>query len=103
MGVWEARDRLRIVDRMKDMIDVSGLKVYPNEVEMALTQHPAVLEAACIGVPDQRSGEAVKVFVVLKTGQSLTAGKSGRICGILLLPTKFHARWSFLPACPSPM
>lgn len=62
----------RIVDRKKDMIDVSGLKVYPNEVEAAITNHPAVVEAACIGVPDERTGEAVKVFLVLKPGHTLT-------------------------------
>jgi long-chain acyl-CoA synthetase len=64
-----------IVDRKKDMIDVAGLKVYPNEVEGEITHHPAVLEAACIGVPDERTGEAVKLFVVLRPGTSL--GRSG--------------------------
>ena len=56
----------RIIDRKKDMINVSGLKVWPREVEEILYEHPAVKEAAIIGVPDQRSGEAVKAFVVLK-------------------------------------
>ena len=64
---------VRIVDRKKDMIDVSGFKVFPNEVEDVLAMHPAVLEAACIGVPDDKSGEAVKVFVVLKPGAQATA------------------------------
>lgn len=100
VGVWEARDRLRIVDRMKDMIDVSGLKVYPNEVEMALTQHPAVLEAACIGVPDQRSGEAVKVFVVLKTGQSLTAGEVRAYLRDFIAPYKIPRQVEFLASLP---
>ena len=58
----------RIVDRKKDMIDVSGFKVWPREVEEILFEHPAVQEAAVIGVPDARSGEAVKAFVVLKKG-----------------------------------
>jgi long-chain acyl-CoA synthetase len=57
---------VRIVDRKKDMIAVSGFKVYPNEVEAAVAQHPGVLECAAIGVPDEHSGEAVKVFVVKK-------------------------------------
>jgi len=62
----------RIVDRKKDMILVSGLNVYPNEVENVVTMHPDVLEAACIGVPDQHSNEAVKVVVVLRPGADLT-------------------------------
>lgn len=56
----------RIVDRKKDMINISGLKVWPREVEEVLYEHPAVREAAVIGVPDQASGEAVKAFVVLR-------------------------------------
>ncbi len=57
-----------IVDRKKDMIDVSGLKVWPREVEEVLYEHPAIAEASVIGVPDPRSGEAVKAYVVLKPG-----------------------------------
>jgi long-chain acyl-CoA synthetase len=58
----------RIVDRKKDMIDVSGYKVWPREVEERLYEHPAIMEAAVVGIPDARSGEAVKAFVVLKQG-----------------------------------
>ena len=56
----------RIVDRKKDMIIVSGFNVYPTEVEEALTQHPNVLEAAVIGVPDSQTGEAVRAYLVFK-------------------------------------
>ncbi|SMC19372.1 long-chain acyl-CoA synthetase [Andreprevotia lacus DSM 23236] len=56
----------RIADRKKDMVLVSGFNVYPNEVEDVIAEHPGVLEVACIGVPDEKSGEAVKVFVVRK-------------------------------------
>lgn len=56
----------RIVDRKKDMINVSGLKVWPREVEEILFEHPAVREAAVVGIPDPRSGEAVKAYVILK-------------------------------------
>jgi long-chain acyl-CoA synthetase len=56
----------KIVDRKKDMILVSGFNVYPNEIEGVLAQCPGVLEAACVGVPDDKTGEAVKVFVVKK-------------------------------------
>ena len=58
----------QIVDRKKDMIDVSGYKVWPREVEERLYEHPAVMEAAIVGMPDPRSGEAVKAYVVLKKG-----------------------------------
>ena len=56
----------RIVDRKKDMILVSGFNVYPNEVEDVVAMHPGVLEVAAVGVPDEKSGEAVKIFVVKK-------------------------------------
>jgi long-chain acyl-CoA synthetase len=54
------------VDRKKDMILVSGFNVYPNEIEEYVCSHPKVLEAAVIGVPDEHSGEAVKLFVIKK-------------------------------------
>ncbi len=57
---------VRLVDRKKDMILVSGFNVYPNEVEDVVASHPGVLEVAAVGVPDERSGEAVKLFVVRK-------------------------------------
>lgn len=66
IGRLDEHGRLYIEDRKKDIIIVSGFNVYPNEVENVLTSHPGVLEAAAIGVPDPRSGEAVKAFVVRK-------------------------------------
>ncbi|MCX7174389.1 MAG: AMP-binding protein [Proteobacteria bacterium] len=62
----DAQGFVRIVDRKKDMILVSGFNVYPNEVEDVVAMHPGVMEAAAIGVPDERSGEAIKLFVVKK-------------------------------------
>jgi long-chain acyl-CoA synthetase len=56
----------KIVDRKKDMILVSGFNVYPNEIEEVIASHPGVLECAVIGIPDDKSGEAVKAFVVKK-------------------------------------
>ncbi len=64
MGVIDARGGVRITDRKKDMIIVSGFKVFPNEIEDVLALHPGVLEVAAIGVKDARSGEAVKVIIV---------------------------------------
>jgi long-chain acyl-CoA synthetase len=66
IGIMDDRGYTTIVDRKKDMILVSGFNVYPNEVEDVVAQHPGVLECACIGVPDEHSGEAVKLFVVRK-------------------------------------
>ncbi|MFT0211891.1 long-chain fatty acid--CoA ligase [Pseudomonas sp. F1_0610] len=63
---------LRIVDRKKDMIVVSGFNVYPNEVEDVLAQLPGVLQCAAIGIPSEKTGEAVKVFIALKPGVTLT-------------------------------
>jgi long-chain acyl-CoA synthetase len=62
----DERGFIRIVDRKKDMILVSGFNVYPNEIEEVVMMHPGVLEVAAIGVPDEHSGEAPKVFVVKK-------------------------------------
>jgi long-chain acyl-CoA synthetase len=64
IGVMDANGFIRIVDRKKDMILVSGFNVYPNEIEAVVAAHPGVLECACVGVPDANSGEAVKLFVV---------------------------------------
>jgi len=66
IGIMDADGFVRIVDRKKDMILVSGFNVYPNEIEAVVAMHPGVLECAAIGVPDTRSGEAVKLFVVKK-------------------------------------
>jgi long-chain acyl-CoA synthetase len=72
IAVMDEKGYVRIVDRKKDMILVSGFNVFPNEVEEVVAMHPGVLEVASIGVPDEKSGEAVKIFVV-KKDQSLTA------------------------------
>jgi long-chain acyl-CoA synthetase len=66
IGVMDERGYVKIVDRKKDMIVVSGFKVFPNEIEAVVAGFPGVLECAAIGVPDARSGEAVMLFVVKK-------------------------------------
>jgi long-chain acyl-CoA synthetase len=66
MGIMDERGYIRIVDRKKDMILVSGFNVYPNEIEDVIAGHPGVLEVAAIGVPDEKSGEVPKIFVVRK-------------------------------------
>jgi len=66
IGIMDEKGFTKIIDRKKDMILVSGFNVYPNELEDIIATHPGVLECAVIGVPDENSGEAVKVFIVKK-------------------------------------
>ena len=79
IGVMDARGYIRIVDRKKDMILVSGFNVYPNEIEAVVAEHPAILECAVVGAPDRKSGEAVKLFAV-KRDPTLTAEDLLRFC-----------------------
>ncbi|WP_128928157.1 long-chain fatty acid--CoA ligase [Bradyrhizobium guangxiense] len=79
IGVMDEKGYTKIVDRKKDMILVSGFNVYPNEVEEVIASHPGVLECAVIGIPDSKSGEAVKAFVV-KKDQNLTAEAVIKFC-----------------------
>jgi long-chain acyl-CoA synthetase len=69
-----------IVDRKKDMINVSGYNVYPRDVEEVLYEHPKVKTAAAIGIPDEYRGETVKAYIVLKEGQNATAEEIIKFC-----------------------
>ena len=80
IGVIDPQGFVKLLDRKKDMIIVSGFKVFPNEVEEVVAQHPGVLEAAVIGVPDERSGQAVKLFVV-RRDPTLGEEELRRYCG----------------------
>ncbi|WP_434777784.1 AMP-binding protein [Neisseria sp. Ec49-e6-T10] len=64
IGVMDQNGFIKLVDRKKDMIVVSGFNVYPNELEDVIASHPKVLEVACIGVPSEKTGEAIRVFIV---------------------------------------
>ena len=79
MGFMDENGYIKIVDRKKDMILVSGFNVYPNELEEVVAQHPGVLEVAAIGVPDEHSGEVPKLFVV-KKDPNLTAAALHEYC-----------------------
>lgn len=79
IGLMDEDGYFKIVDRKKDMILVSGFNVYPNEVEDVIAAHPKVLEVAAVGVPDEKSGEVVKIFVV-KNDKSLTADELKNFC-----------------------
>ncbi|MDD4973947.1 MAG: AMP-binding protein [Bacteriovorax sp.] len=79
IGVMNADGFIKIVDRKKDMIIVSGFNVYPNEIEEVVSLHPKVFEVAAVGVPDEKTSEAVKLFIV-KKDESLTAEEIISFC-----------------------
>lgn len=79
VGIMNASGFIKIVDRKKDMILVSGFNVYPNEIEDVVSQHPKVFEVTAIGIPDEKTGEAIKLFIV-KKDQSLTAEEIIKFC-----------------------
>ena len=79
VGIMDERGYVRIVDRKKDMILVSGFNVYPNEIEQVVSLHPGVLECAAVGIPDEKSGEVVKLFVV-KADPTLGEDDVSRYC-----------------------
>ena len=79
IGLMDEGGYFKIVDRKKDMIKVSGFNVYPNEIENVLASHPKVLEVAAIGIPDAKSGEVIKAFIV-KKDKSLTEEEVKEFC-----------------------
>ena len=89
----------RIVDRLKDMILVSGFNVFPNEIEAELAALPGVLECACIGVPDDKTGEAVKVFIV-KADDGLTRSDVRVFCKDRLTGYKVPRHVDFIDELP---
>jgi len=95
----DAQGLMTIVDRKKDMILVSGFNVYPNEIEGVVALHPDVLECACVGVPDERSGEVPHLFVVRRS-PGLQADQVESHCRELLAPYKVPRRITFLEALP---
>ena len=99
IGYIDERGYIRIVDRKKDMILVSGFNVYPNEVEDVVALHPGVLEVAAVGVPDEKSGEAVKI-VVVKKDQTLTAEALIAHCRANLTNYKVPRRVEFRAELP---
>ena len=80
VAIIDAEGFVHIVDRKKDLIIVSGFNVYPNEIEDVVMAHPQVASCAAIGVPDERSGEAVKLFVVPRTGGGVTVDELKAYC-----------------------
>jgi long-chain acyl-CoA synthetase len=99
IGLFTPDGYLKIVDRKKDMILVSGFNVYPNEVEAVLSAMPGVVECACVGVPDADKGEAVKVFVVRKD-EAVTVDAVRAYCRENLTGYKVPSHVEFLTELP---
>lgn len=99
IGVMTPDGYIKIVDRKKDMILVSGFNVYPNEIEDVIASHPGVLECAVIGVQDTRSGEAVKAFIV-KKDPNVTAEDIISFCGTQLTNYKVPKQIEFRTLLP---
>jgi long-chain acyl-CoA synthetase len=100
VGVFDERGFLRIVDRKKDMIIVSGFNVYPNEVEAIAAGCVGVLECACIGRPDERTGEAIRLFVTKVPGANLCEAEIIAHCRRELTAYKVPKEVRFLDALP---
>ena len=100
IGVFNAKGYLKIVDRKKDMIIVSGFNVYPNEVEAVAAACAGVAECACVGKPDERRGEAVRLFVVRAPGAALTEADLIGHCACRLAAYKVPKQIRFLDALP---
>jgi long-chain acyl-CoA synthetase len=101
IGKMDEEGYFYIVDRKKDMVNVGGLKVYPREVEELLFEHPAVKEAAVVGMPDAFSGEVVRAFVVLKDpAVKVTEKEIIEFCAPRVARYKVPKKVEFVPELP---
>jgi len=100
IGYHDDDGYLFLVDRKKEMIIVGGYNVYPREIDELLFRHPAILEAATVGVPDSFSGEAVKVFIVRKPGADLGEDEVRNYCQANLVKYKLPKHVAFIDALP---
>jgi long-chain acyl-CoA synthetase len=100
IGTLDADGYLTIVDRKKDMIIRGGFNVYPRELEEVMLTHPAISLVAVVGVPDERLGEEVKAFVVLKNGAAATAEELIEWCRDQMAAYKYPRSIEFREALP---
>ena len=100
IGLFDEKGFLKIVDRKKDMIIVSGFNVFPNEIEAIATGCPGVLECACIGVPDEKTGEAAKLFVVRTPNATVAEAEIVAFCREALTAYKVPKQVVFVEALP---
>jgi long-chain acyl-CoA synthetase len=88
------------VDRKKDLVISSGYNIYPREIEEVLYEHPKVHDAAAIGVPHPKKGEVVKIFIVLKSGETLSRQEILDWCSEKLAPYKVPRQVEFRDSLP---
>lgn len=100
IAIVDTNGFIKIVDRRKDMVLVSGFNVFPNEIEAAVASCPGVLESACIGVPDDKTGEAVHLFVVREPHTALTEAHVREHCRTRLAAYKQPKYVEFVPELP---
>ena len=100
IGFMDADGWFYIVDRKKDMINASGYKVWPHEIEDVIYGHPAVREAAVVGVPDAYRGETVEVYVSLKPGTAVTEQELIGFCKEQMAAYKYPRSIEFLDDLP---
>lgn len=100
IATMDAEGYIKIVGRMKDMISAGGFKIYPDEVDEVLMAHPDILEAATIGVPDERRGETVKSFIVMQPGKSISLEELDAYCRENLAAYKVPRQVEFLDELP---
>jgi long-chain acyl-CoA synthetase len=100
VGYLDADGELHLVDRATDLVIVNGFNVYPHEVEQVLAAHPLIAEAAVVGVPDERTGEAVKAVLVLRPGAALTIEQVREHCAIRLARFKLPTVVEFAERLP---
>ncbi|MBT1188856.1 long-chain fatty acid--CoA ligase, partial [Streptomyces sp. CJ_13] len=100
VGFMDADGWLYVVDRKKDMINASGFKVWPREVEDILYTHPAVREAAVVGVPDPYRGESVKAYVSLRPGVHAEPAELSAYCAERIAAYKYPRQVEILPVLP---
>src|SRR5262249_736891 len=100
IGYYDADGYMFLVDRKKEMIIVGGYNVYPREIDELLFKHPAIIEAATVGVPDPFSTEAVKIFVVRKADADMSAEEVFDYCRQNLVKSKGPKDVTFLDALP---
>jgi long-chain acyl-CoA synthetase len=103
MGYMDADGYFYIVDRKKDMIIAGGYKIFPREVEDVLFEHPSVLEASVIGIPDDYRGESVKAYIILKDGHSVSEQELDQYCRSKLASYKVPRVYEFRTELPKSM
>jgi long-chain acyl-CoA synthetase len=100
IGKMDEEGYFFIVDRKKDMVIAGGYNIYPREIDEVLFEHPKVLEACAVGIPDPYRGETIKAFVVLKPGETLTEEEVIKYCGEKLAKYKVPKKVEFMASLP---